>query len=59
MFCGDLRASQVVLLVKSPSANAGDVKRWGFDPWVGKIFWRRDRLPTHLSFHGLPWWLRQ
>ena len=24
--------------VKNPSANVGDV---GFDPWVGKIPWRR------------------
>ena len=29
-------ASQVVLVVKNPSANAGDM-RCGFDPWVGKI----------------------
>ena len=29
-------ASQVVLVVKNPSANAGDMRR-GFDPWVGKI----------------------
>jgi len=21
----------------------------GFDPWVGKIPWRRERLPTHYS----------
>ena len=30
-------ASQVALGVKDPPANAGDVKRPGFDPWVGKI----------------------
>ena len=35
--------------------------RPGFDPWVGKIPWRRDRLPTPVfwpgKFHGLysPW----
>ena len=35
--------------------------RPGFDPWVGKIPWRRDRLPTPVfwpgEFHGLysPW----
>ena len=33
----------------------------GFDPWVGKIPWRRESLPTpvfwHGEFHGLygPW----
>ena len=30
--------------------------RHGFDPWVGKILWRRDRLPTLAfwlgEFHG-------
>ena len=32
-----------------------------FDPWVGKITWRRERLPTPViwpgEFHGLdsPW----
>ena len=34
-------------------------ERPGFDPWVGKIPWRRERLPTpllwksHRKFHGL------
>ena len=37
-------ASQVVLVVESPPANAGD--RCGFDPWVGKIPWRRKWQPT-------------
>ena len=33
----------------------------GFDPWVGKIPWKRERLPTPVfwpgEFHGLysPW----
>ena len=36
-------------------------ERAGFDPWVGKIPWRRKRLPTPVfwprEFHGLcsPW----
>ena len=36
-------------------------QRPGFDPWVGKIPWRRERLPTPVfwpgEFHGLynPW----
>ena len=36
-------------------------RRPGFDPWVGKILWRRERLPNPVfwpgEFHGLynPW----
>ena len=36
-------------------------RRPGFDPWVGKIPWRRQQLPTPVfwpeEFHGLynPW----
>ena len=43
---------------KESSCNAG---RPGFDPWVGKIPWRRERLPTPVfwprEFLGLysPW----
>ena len=39
-------------------------RRPGFDPWVGKMPWRRDRLPTPVfwpgEFHGLysPWGCR-
>ena len=33
--------------------------RPGFDPWVGKSPWRRERLPTPVfwpgEFHGHPW----
>ena len=29
-------------MVKNPPANAGDIKRYGFNPWVGKFPWRRD-----------------
>ena len=32
-------------MVKNPSANARDV-RFEFNPWVGKIPWRRDWQPT-------------
>ena len=35
-----IRASQVALVVKNMPANAGEVKRCGFDPWVGKIPWK-------------------
>ena len=38
--------SQVALVVKNSPANVGDIKRCGFDPWVGKIPWRRAWQPT-------------
>ena len=48
-----------------PSGSAGKESlqcgRPGFDPWVGKILWRREQLPTPVfwpgEFHGLfsPW----
>ena len=50
-------ASFVAQLVKNPPAMQGP----GFDPWVGKSPWRRERLPTPVfwpgEFHGLysPW----
>ena len=41
------RVFQVVLVVKNLPANAGDM-RCTFDPWVGKIPWRRA-WATHSS----------
>ena len=35
-------------VVKSLPANVGTDK---FDPWVGKIPWRRKRNPLQYSFH--------
>ena len=46
------QASQVVLVVKNPSANAEGIKRCGFDPWVGKIPWRRTWYPTLVFLPG-------
>jgi len=43
--------SQVVLVVKNPPANAGDI-RDGFDPWVEKIPWRRAWQPTPVFLPG-------
>ena len=38
---------------ENPSVNAGDVsKRPEFDPWVGKIPWRRAWQPTPLLLPG-------
>ena len=33
-------------MIKNPPANAGGIKRHRFDPWVGKILWRRAWQPT-------------
>ena len=33
-------------MIKNLPANAGRLKRRGFDPWVGKIPWRRAWQPT-------------
>ena len=33
-------------MVKKLSANARDIRRHGFDPWVQKIPWRRAWQPT-------------
>ena len=38
-------------MVKNPPANAGDM-RCGFDPWVGKIPWRRAWQPTPVFLPG-------
>ena len=49
-------ASQVVPVVKNPPANAGRHKGNGFDPWVGKIPWRRKWQPTPVFLLGeSPW----
>ena len=39
-------------MVKSLPANAGDVKRHWFDPWVGKTPWRKTWQPTPVFFPG-------
>ena len=49
--------SLIAQLVKNPPA----MRRPWFNSWVGKISWRRERLPTPVfwpgEFHGLysPW----
>ena len=46
-------ASVLAQMVKNPP----QCRRPGFDPWVGKIPWRWERLPTPIfwsgEFHGL------
>ena len=56
----NLQASHVALVVKNPPANAGD-KRQRFNPWVGKIPWRRAWQPTPVflpeeSMDRGAWW---
>ena len=57
MHCSILGLSWWPQLVKNPPA----MWRPGFDPWVWKIPWRREWLPTLVfcpgEFHGLysPW----
>ena len=45
------RASQEVLVVKNSPDNAGDM-RHGFAPWVRKIPWKREWLPTPVFLPG-------
>ena len=42
-------ASHVALVVKNLPANTGRCKRNRFDPWVGKIPWRRHGNPLQYS----------
>ena len=44
-------APQVVLVVTNQPASAG-VMRYGFDPWVGRIPWRRAQSPTPAFLTG-------
>ena len=44
-----MRAFQIAQLVKNPPA----VQETQFDSWIGKIHWRKDRLPTPV-FLGFP-----
>ena len=39
-------------MVKNPPAKAGDDKRRGCDPWVGKIPWRRAWQPSPVFLPG-------
>ena len=44
--------SQVALVIKNLPVNAGDTKKHKFDPWVGKIPWRRKWLSTTVLLPG-------
>ena len=40
-YIGSFMVSQVVFVVKNPPSNAGEIREGEFNPWVGKIPWRR------------------
>ena len=42
----------MTLVVKNLLANAGTHDRCEFDPWVGKITWRRTWKPTPVFLPG-------
>ena len=42
----------MALVVMNLPANAGDIKRHRFNPWVGKIPWRRARQSTPVFLPG-------
>ena len=55
MAWNSLGASQMAWAVKNPAANGGG-KRDRFDPWVGKIPWRRAWQPTPVFLpRKIPW----
>ena len=39
-------------MVKNLPAKAGDIKRRRFNPWIGKIPWRRAWQPTPVFLPG-------
>ena len=39
-------------MVKNPPASAGDIKKCGFDPQVGKIPWSRKWQPAPVFLPG-------
>ena len=58
MYCVPVGDFPGNLVVKNLPCNAGDR---GFDPWVGKIPWRRARQPTPVfllenPMNGGTWW---
>ena len=42
----------MVQVAKNPPAKVGDSGDSGFDPWVGKIPWRRKWQPTPVLLPG-------
>ena len=52
-----LRLPLFIIVVRFPGSSDGKVSAYnagglGFDPWVGKIPWRRKWQPTPVFLHG-------
>ena len=45
-------ASQAVLVIKNPHANAGDIRDKGLIPELGRFPWRRAWQPTPVFLPG-------
>ena len=52
MLSSFVRAFQVVLVIKNPTVNAGDIRDSRFNPWVRKIPWRRAWQPAPVFLPG-------
>ena len=39
-------------VLKESACQCRSLKRFGFDPWIGKILWRRKWQPTPVSLSG-------
>ena len=48
----EVGASQVALVLKKPTYQCRRQKKRGFDPWVGKIPWRRAEQSTPVFLPG-------
>ena len=46
------QASQVVIAIKNPPANARDIREMASTPWVRKISWRRAWQPSPVFLPG-------
>ena len=42
-------------MVKNPPTSAVRLRRLGFDPWVGKIPWKRKWHPLSILAWRIPW----
>ena len=48
--------ARMLIVGKEPACQCGRCKRAGFNPWVGKIPWRRKWQPTPVFLLGeSPW----
>ena len=46
-------------VVKNPHTNAGDTRRGGFDPWMGKIPWWKKWQSTPVLLPGKILWAEE